>query len=97
MQILAMLTVFIFGHVLGVLCYKLAAVCCLQLWCQCTCICVTPLPFLAWICRLGEDAGQVSLGAEKPVQQPAFSPNLPVSDELQTDLMQIQPLSFCPM
>lgn len=80
MQILAMLTVFIFGHVLGVLCYKLAAVCCLQLWCQCTCICVTPLPFLAWICRLGEDASWVSLGTEQPVQQPAFSPNLPVWD-----------------
>jgi len=82
MQLLVMLTAFMFGHVLGVLCNKLAAFCCLQLWCQCTCMCVRPLAFLAWICRLGEDAGLVSLGAEQRVQQPAFSPNLPVSDEL---------------
>ncbi len=79
MQLLAML---MFGHVLGVLWYKLAPFCCLQLWCQCTCICVTALAFPAWICRLGEDAGQVSLGTEQPVQQPAFSPNLPVLNEL---------------
>ena len=84
MQLLAMLTVVMFGHVLGVLCYKLAAFCCLQL-CQlvpvymylCDSTCLFSMDSQTRRrCSLG------NLGTEQPVQQPAFSPNLPVSDKI---------------